>query len=88
MTIKKRWTDALETFEKDPSLENLALLKEAKKIWRKSLKDPKQERKGARTQWWTEILNISKMFCALRAKHLRNVQDLNISTRLVRSFQA
>ena len=31
-------------------------------MWRKALKDSKRTREGAQTQWWTQILQVSKEF--------------------------
>ena len=31
-------------------------------MWRKALKDSKRSREGAQTQWWTQILQVSKEF--------------------------
>ena len=60
--IKANWLDLLGIFEKDKTLENLSNLKEAKRVWRKALKDSKRSREGAQTQWWTQILQVSKEF--------------------------
>ena len=61
-TIKTHWLDLLGILEKDKTLENLSSLKEAKRVWRKALKDSKKSREGAQTQWLTQILQVSKEF--------------------------
>ena len=61
-TIKTHWLDLLGIFEKDKTLEHFSNLEEAKRVLRKALKDSKRSRAGAQTQWWTQILQVSKEF--------------------------
>ena len=70
--IKTNWLDLLGIFEQDKILENISKLKEAKRVWRKALKDSRRSTEGAQTQWWTQILQVSKEFW----KYLSSLDNL------------
>ena len=50
-TIKNKRLEALGAYEKNPTAENLELLRTAKKEWKDELKSSMKKRKGANFQW-------------------------------------